>query len=265
MSAIELIASIGLGVGAELALYLLLTRIIRLSGKSAAMIVALLILLIYMPWGLINWPGADIFAVHLAIFLTLAYGLGMLSGKSEKSWHWAPALIVSFFVGVVVINIVFLTVAEQGIQGFFREILPTPRNAQIADSAFPGVVSHDFQEKEALYNTYLAEVEEQKNRGWQVDKGWRNQPQAGLPTELIVQVRDRFGRPISGAKVEGTFLRTSNSRDDFTFTLSEEATGDYRGDITMPLAGLWRMVLNIERGADRHEIRATTSVIANAP
>lgn len=266
MSAIEIIISLGIGVGAELILFTLLTRVVKLHGKTAAMVIALLALLLYVPWAVIHWPGTDIFAAHLAIFLTLAYGLGLISSRmdkqaeKDKQWHWAPALIVSFFVGVVIINVIFLAVAEQGIQGLFAEILPKPRNAQIANSAFPGTVSHDFQEKEALYNAYLAEVQEQQARGWQVSKGWAEQPNVNQATDLIAQVRDQFGRPISGAKVSGTFLRTSSSKDDFDFSLEENQIGEYRAAIKMPLPGLWKMVMNIERDGDRHQIRATTSV-----
>ncbi|BAN68239.1 FixH family protein [endosymbiont of unidentified scaly snail isolate Monju] len=262
MGAGELIQSIGLGVVAELVVYLVATRLFRLSGKAAAMVVALLVLLFYVPWAIIHWPGPDIFAVHLAIYLTLAYALGMIGSRVGKGFHWAPALIVTFFVGVIALNIVFVTVAERGITGIFAELLPRPQESEgVADSEFPGVVSHDFQEKEALYNQYLQQVEAQRRRGWRVKKGWRHKPWVGRPETLIVTVHDRDGRPITGAEVHGRFLRTSNSRDDFDFRLSEVGGGEYRAQITMPLPGLWRLVLEIRKGEARHEIRATTSVL----
>jgi nitrogen fixation protein FixH len=257
--------TIALGVIAELVLYLLLTRIFRLQGKAAAMVVALLSLLFYVPWAIVTWPGADVFAMHLAIYLTLAYALGMVGSRVGKGWHWAPALIVTFFVGIIIINVVFVSVAEKGITGLFAELLPEPRSAQVADSRFPGVVSHDFQEKEALYNAYLAEVQEQQARGWQVKKGWQAKPQVGVATIFIVQAQDAKGEPIEGAVVSGTFLRTANSREDFDFTLDEVAPGQYQASIKMPLPGLWRMVLNVDRGDDQHQIRATTSVLPREP
>ncbi len=261
MGAGELIQSIGLGVLAELLVYLTATRLFRLSGKAAALVVALLVLLFYVPWAIIHWPGPDIFAIHLAIYLTLAYALGMIGSRVGKGFHWAPALIVTFFVGVIAINIVFVTVAEKGITGIFAELLPRPKSARVADSEFPGVVSHDFQEKEALYNQYLQQVEAQRQRGWQVRKGWRHKPRAGQAEIFIVTVRDREGRPLEGAVVHGRFLRTSNSRDDFDFRLAEVGGGEYRAQITMPLPGLWRLVLEVRKGEARHEIRALTSVL----
>jgi len=265
VGAVDLLTGLGIGVAGILLVYLLLTRAFKLQGKAAAMAVALLAILFYVPWAIINWPGADIFAINLAIFLTLAYGLGLVGSRVGKGWHWGPAIIVGFFVGVIVINVVFLTVAERGITGLFAELLPKPRSAEVADSRFPGTVSHDFQEKEALYNAYLEEVKEQKARGWQVRYGWIGKPSQNQPAELVLLVSDRDGRPITGARVEGSFLRTSSSRDDFTFTMDEVEGGKYQGSVSMPLPGLWRMVLRVHLGEDQHEIRATTSVLPPSP
>lgn len=262
MGAGSLLVSLGIGVSAELILYLVLVRIFGLQGKAAATAVALVAVLIYVPWAIINWAGADIFSVQLAIFLTLAYGLGMVGSRVGRGWHWAPAIIVAFFVGVIVINVIFVSVSEKGITGLFAELLPKPRAAEVADSQFPGVVSHDYQEKEALYNEYLRQVEAQQARGWQVRKGWAAKPEAGLPQDFIVKAMDREGKPITGAMVRGSFLRTSHSDHDFEFALQEVGRGEYRGSVVMPLHGLWKMVLWVRKGDDLHEIRATTSVKA---
>jgi nitrogen fixation protein FixH len=264
MEAGDLIAGIGLGVVLELLGYVVLTKGFKLQAKAAAMVVAMLAVLVYVPWALAHrWPGADIFAVHLAIYLTLAYGLGMVGSSVGKGWHWAPALIVTFFVGVIVINIVFVVVAQRGITGVFSELLPEPDAGEVADSKFPGTVSHDFQEKEALYNRYLEQVQAQHARGWQVRYGWLGKPKAREPADLVVLVHDRDGKPVSGAKVSGRFLRTSNSREDFDFEMREYDRGEYKVRLAMPLHGLWRMVLSVRRGEDHHEIRALTSVLSN--
>lgn len=262
MTAADMLLGIGIGVLAELLLFVLLQRLLRLDGKAAATAVALLAMLAYVPWAILAWPGADVFAIHLAIYLTVAYALGMVGGRVGRRWHWAPALIVAFFVVVVATNVVFLGVAEQGITGLFARLLPAPRSGEVADSRFPGTVSHDFQEKEALYNAYLRQVERQRARGWQVRKGWSARPVAGQPATFVVAVSDRAGDPVAGAAVAGRFLRTSNSRDDFAFEMREIRPGEYRATLEMPLQGIWQLVLQIRRGEELHEIRADTSVAA---
>jgi len=260
MNASMMLTVIGGGAVAEVAVFVLLRRLFGLDGKAAAMAVALLAILIYVPWAILTWPGADIFAIHLAIYLTVAYALGMVGGRVGRGWHWAPALIVGFFVLVIATNVVFLGVAEQGITGLFAAMLPQPRGSEVVDSRFPGTVSHAYQEKEAQYNAYLRQVEEQNARGWQVRKGWLYQPVAGRPATFVVAVTDRDGRAVGGAEVTGRFLRTSNIRDDFEFAMSEVAAGEYRASMQMPLHGLWELVLKIRRGDDLHEVRADTSV-----
>lgn len=260
-NASQLLITLGIGVAIELVLYFVLTRVFGLQGKAAAMVVAMLAMLAYIPWALSHqWPGGDVFAMHLAIYLTTAYGLGLVGAKVGKGWHWAPALIVAFFIGVIVINVVFVVVAERGITGVFSALLPAPVGGEVADSRFPGTVSHDFQEKEALYNRYLKQVQAQQERGWQVRYGWIGTPHAGTPAKLVLVVRDRAGQPVTGATVSGRFLRTSNSRDDFPFKMKEFGPGEYQVLLAMPLRGLWRMVVSIKRGPDDHEIRALTSV-----
>ncbi len=260
MSASMMLATIGGGVLGEVLLYILLHRVFRLDGKASAMAIGLLVVLAYVPWAILTWPGADIFAIHLAIYLTTAYGLGMIGSRVGRGWHWAPALIVGFFVMVIITNVIFLGVAERGITGLFARILPEPEEAEVVDSRFPGTVSHDFQEKEAQYNAYLRQVEEQHQRGWQVRKGWLYKPVVGQNATFMVTVADKQGAPISGADVSGRFLRASNSRDDFEFEMHETGPGEYRVDLKMPLQGLWDLVLQVRRGEDLHEIRAETLV-----
>lgn len=264
MSAGELILGIAIGVLAELLLYIALRRVGRMVAKTAAALVAMAVLLIYIPYAMLSWPGADVFAIHLAIYLIVAYMMGIVGHRQaegeKKGWHWAPALIIAFFALVVGMNVVFLGVAEQGISGIFAELLPKPKSGEVVDSRFPGTVSHDFQEKEALYNAYLQQVQEQRQRGWQVQKGWLAQPVTGADAAFLVQVSDVEGQPVSGATIAGQFLRTSNSAYDFDFQMTEERPGLYRLDTVLPLPGLWQLVLQIRRGDALHEIRAITSV-----
>ena len=262
MSVANLLMEIGLGIAIELILYLLLRRVGRMNSKSAAVVVALASLLVYVPRALLSWPGADVFAIHLAIYLILAYILGIVGQRREagNGWHWAPALLVLFFAFIVGMNVVFLGVAEQGISGIFAELLPQPRSADVADSRFPGTVARDFQKKEALYNAYLEQVKEQHQRGWQVQKGWLAQPVVGQPAVFLVRVTDAGGEPVSGAHVTGQFLRTSNSNYDMDFAMTETSPGEYRLETRLTQPGLWQLVLMIRRGEDLHEIQAITSV-----
>lgn len=264
MGSTTIIVSIALGIIAELLLYLGLHRFGRMASRSAAVLVALAALLVYLPYAMINWPGADVVAIHVALYLVVAYMLGIVGGREgndkTKGWHWAPALIIAFFALVVGMNVVFLGVADKGISGIFTQMLPAPESGNVADSRFPGTVAHDYQKKETQYNAYLEQVEEQRQRGWQVRKGWLAQPVVNQPAVFVIEVTDAEGRPIEGAEVAGRFLRTSNSAFDQDFEMSEVEPGHYRLETNLPLPGLWQLVLAVRLGDALHEIRAMTSV-----
>ncbi len=263
MSATQLLLDIAGGVFAEVVLFVLLRRWARQQAKGAAAIVAMAVALVYLPWAALHWPGGDVFAIHLAIYLTAAYILGVIGGRQGGVWHWAPMLIIAFFGVVIATNVVFLGVAERGITGIFNELLPAPQGGRVADSRFPGTVAYDFQEKEHLYNAYLDQVEEQRARGWQVKKGWRERPVVGEPAEFLVKVSDADGRALDDVEVSGEFLRTSNSADDFDFRMVARGGGFYSLETRMPLPGLWRLLLFVRQGEAVHEIQATTSVAAH--
>jgi hypothetical protein len=87
MSASTMLFGIGAGALAEVLPFSLLRRLFRLDGKSAGLAIGLLLLLIYVPWAILNRPGADVFAIHLAIFLTVACALAMIGGQVGRGWQ----------------------------------------------------------------------------------------------------------------------------------------------------------------------------------
>ena len=259
----DLLLGLALGVGAILLANLGLIRFARLSARQAAATVALVTLGLYVPYAILRWPGSDVFALHLAIYLLTSLACGMLLGvrAGGRGLHWGPALIGGFFIVVVVLGAVFIAVAEYGVSpALFCWLLPEARIQREVSSVFPGVVAHDFHKKEALYNEYLQQVERQRQRGWQVRKGWLTDPVAGEPAVFRVEARTRTGEPLAGATVTGRFLRPSGSALDVVFELAEREPGVYEAALTLPTAGAWNLVLQIRHGEELHEVSASTQV-----
>ncbi len=258
----ELLFGLVLGVGAIILANLGLIRFARTSAKQAAATVALITLGLYVPYGILRWPGGDVFALYLAIYLLTSLACGMTLGASGRGLHWGPVAIGGFFIVVAVLGAVFVAVAERGLTPSLRNwLLPEVKSGRRVTSVFPGVVSHDFHQKEALYNQYLQQVERQRQRGWQVEKGWLVDPKANESAVLRVVARTREGEPITGAAVGGQFLRPSSSKQDVAFDLAETDPGVYESKLLLPLAGNWNLVLRIRKGEDVHEIRAITRVL----
>ncbi|MEZ5583691.1 MAG: FixH family protein [Candidatus Competibacteraceae bacterium] len=258
-----LFASLATGVALIVAANAALFYWSRWSVLRSALVVAVLAVAIYLLLALKRWPGGDVVAIHLALYLLTSYGCGLLlgarAGAQTRNWHWGPALLIGFFVILAAVNTVFIVLAERGLsQRLSSQLLPA-RESPVS-SAFPGVISHDFQEKEALYNDYLAQRRRQEERGWQVQKGWLQKPVLGQPATFKVAVRTRSGDPVTNAKISGRFLRPSDSAQDTAFTMHEADAGVYLADLQLPAAGRWDLVLHVRRGEERHEVRASTVI-----
>ncbi len=261
--------SLALGAMLVIAVNLALFRFSALGATRGAVMVAVATLGIYLPLGFLFWPGGDILAMHLAVYLLSSLACGMLLGGRERAggrggegWHWGPMAITGFFVALVILNAVFILVAQQGISPELGASVFPDNQSRNVSSAFPGVVSHDFHKKESLYNAYLEQVERQRQRGWQVRKGWLRKPVQGEAAIFKVVARTREDEPLRGARISGDFWRPSDIDLDMAFTMEEIEPGVFEVDLTMPAVGLWNLVLQIRKDDELHEIRANTSVLA---
>ncbi|MGD8497317.1 MAG: FixH family protein [Chromatiales bacterium] len=270
----HLLLSLGLGLAAILLVFFGIYRFTRLGGKEVALLVGLAALGVYVPFGILFWPGADVFALHVAFFVVTPYGLGIISSRWEASsdaerqagwFHWAPAGIVVFFIGIAVVDAVIISLAGRGLTGdWAAALLPEPRSGGEVRSVFPGTVYHDFHEKEALYNAYLEQQRRQQARGWQVRQGWLDVPVSGEERVFQVEVRDPAGEPIEAATVTVDFLRPSDHRQDRSLQLEEVGPGRYQAILSLSEPGTWDVVIQIRRDEDLHQLQGTTSVRATA-
>lgn len=253
-------------VGGAIAIVLVFL-LLRLRGgdpKVGALAAAFPVVAAYTVWAATDWPGMDVYAMHLAVYFVTAYALAIIALQQRKGrfqFHWAPALIVAFFGVVISVNAIFLTLANGGLGPEATAwLLPEPDSGAEVQSHFPGTVARDYQEKEALYNRYLERVEEQRERGWQVTQGFLDQPVAGQREAFQVKVTTREGEPLDGATVSGKFLRPANKKLDVSFDLQQVGPGLYRSELRLPAPGRWDLAMTIERAGATHEVHARTRI-----
>lgn len=270
---LESLLALPLGALTEVLVFVVLYRLTPMNGKQAAAVVALLTLAGLLTYSLLQWPGADVFAMYVAVLAVAAYLLGIVSHAREQRrhdiesgarwFHWGPAIIVIFFVALFALDGVLVTISREGLpEPIADRLLPSSQSRQPVRSVFPGVVARDYQKKESLYNEYLKQVARQEQRGWRVNKGWLGKPVATREAGFQVHVREADGAPVRFADVSGVFQRPSDSRLDQAFVMQEVEAGLYRVQITLPEPGLWGLQLQIRRGEQLHEVRATTSIAA---
>jgi len=271
----DLVGSILIGILLIIAVFFIFFRLLRMGGKLSASMVSLLVLGIYVPLSIFKWPGGDIFAIHMAMYMVTAYLLGIISSYREKRlaelpsgekapfFHWGPATIVGFFLFLIVVDSIFVTWATQGVSGDVAAwLFPKPRNAGHVESHFPGTVSKDYQKAQSEYNAYLEQLETQKKRGWQIHKGFTETPHVGEDQVFQVELRDKQGKLLPGAEINGRFMRPSNSKQDVDFNMKEVSPGLYQVHLSLAYPGNWDLDMHIRRGEEKHLLQGSTYVEA---
>lgn len=252
--------------------FVLLYRFTHMGGKVVAGMTAMLVIGITMPIVILDWPGADVFAIHIAVYLVTVYVLGIVAAQrdarkqagSEEGWfHWGPAALVIFFMLVIGADSIFIFLAQKGVDSEIAGwLLPAPRSGAEVSSHFPGVVARDYRKQHEEFNQFQQRMQEQQERGWQVQKGWLGEARAREVSRFKLHVTDNAGTPIRDAQVKGVFMRAGNTRLDQNFTMQSQADepGSYLAELTLPEAGRWELLLRIRKGEALHEIKATTTV-----
>ncbi len=246
----------------------------QVRSLATLLITFLALCSIYVPLLIADWPGIDVFAIQFAIYGITLYLLTILhsqaiqqkneeiaGAKSGKKWHWAPLLIVGFFVVVVSVNSVFITVAQQGSKSLLPMFLiPETKSGGRVSSYFPGIVEHNFHEKEDQYNQYQQRLDEQRQRGWKIKYGWLDSPIANKTATFQLSLRDAKQQAITNAKVSGSFQRGNTSKQDQAIVLQEVEPGLYRVDIALKYPGRWELKLKVNSPQGDYNINATTNV-----
>lgn len=270
----SLVSSLAIGVSALVVIFIGLKIMTPIRSVRIALIEAFIIMGLYTPYAMLHWPGVDVFAMHVGIFLITCYILGMLGSRwdkrdqndGDKKWfHWAPAAIIGFFVVLVIVDSFFVTVATKGVSyQMAKWLLPEPGHpSKHVESHFPGVVERDYRRKDSDYIDYEKKLRAQQKLGWQINYGWlqRDYPVINQAAVFQLQLRDKQNQPVHGATISGTFLRLSNHKKDIPFRMRAINDDLFQTQVVFTEPGRWNVFLRIERGTDQYEIQSDTTVL----
>ncbi|WP_018871742.1 FixH family protein [Thioalkalivibrio sp. ALJ16] len=269
----NLVISLGVGTALLAMLFMLIYRFTRLKAYSTAAVVVALMLFVFIPYSILTWQGADVFAIHLALYIIVPYGLGIVftqkeaeaeSGAKAKMGrlHWAPLVLVGFFTIVASVQAVLITLAHNGMpQQFIGSILPEPENrAERVTSGFPGTVAGMESRDQALAVHRVSELQAQRQIGWQVRQGWVERPTEGEAATLQIEVRDAAGEPINDARIAGLFMWLADERRDQGFEMQPMGEGLYQVEIALPAPGRWDLRFQVSHDGQLLEQQARTRV-----
>ena len=257
----NLIISLPLGVVIIAAIYLTVMKMTKATAYMLAGVMALATFAVYSFIAAVSWPGADVYAIHVAVFLLSIYALAIISGqkKSQNKIHWGPKLLIGFFALVLITNSVFVYLAQTGMSpGLAKIFLPEPKHTASAQSIFPGVVSHDFREREEQFNLYQQERLAQNRLGWQVSLGWFKKPLSGDSNKFLVRILNSEGKQLANAQVGARFLYPANTLHDKVYGLVMQDNGLYSQEIKLDRPGTWDVIINIKHADGTYEVRSKT-------
>lgn len=128
-----------------------------------------------------------------------------------RGWH-VLAAITAFFAVVIGVDATFTVIAIR---------------------TFPGQVSVTPYEDGLLYNRRIAQIEAQDRLGWRAAA-------AAAPGEVVLDFRDRAGRPLAGLAITGRLERPATEAGRVMLRFMETAPGRYVAPAGR-LTGAWDM------------------------
>ncbi|MDX6751656.1 FixH family protein [Geminicoccaceae bacterium 1502E] len=142
--------------------------------------------------------------------------------------RWIPWIFVAGFAVVTAVNATMIWIAVD---------------------SFTGLDTERSYDRGLGYNRNLEAARRQQALGWQAALTARGIDRAAA--ELVLEVQDASGRPLTDARVEGQLRRPSAAALDRELVLRPDAPGRYRVRIELPEPGLWDAHLRVTRGGDR--------------
>lgn len=239
------------GLAAVLVLYAIGGRVRSLPPMLRAVLAGVVPLIAYFALIVSRWPGLDVVAMHISVFLAAAlvlYAMNQFRQRGAGRLHWAPKLLIGFFIGLVFLNAALLQISTKGLpEPLARWWLGSEGGA--VHSGFSGVVSHGQNAAKAV-SSELSETHRESQLGWQVE--WSGLEGAGLTRLIQVRVKDRTGLPVDRVDAELSLQRPGAARPTLTLPLRAAEAGIYMGSLSLPGAGRWLLELRLRQNGVVH-------------
>lgn len=216
--------------------YVALGRL-RVPAALRALLASSAALIGYFVMTVGRWPGLDVAAMHISIFVVAGLLLFMLSMRRRQSsrLHWAPKLLIGFFVLLAVINSFLLYISTRGLPPSLAQAW-LPGGGEM-HSGFSGVVGHGQDAARAVSST-LKQSHVASELGWRIQiAGLRETAQASQM--VSVKVTDRAGMPIRKLDIVLQLRRPGADRNILTLPLIDKDAGEYSNVLDLPASGRW--------------------------
>jgi nitrogen fixation protein FixH len=248
--------STGLTLFGGLAAVLLLfgaARALRMPSELAGPIAAGVPLFAYIATLFGIWPGLDVVAIHIAVFICAAFVLVVLSRYRARQarLHWVPKTLIVFFLVLIVMNAGFLYVSSKGLPPALASLLLPGGGEKPVYTGFSGTTRHGEEAAKAI-SADLSRQHRNEELGWRVRVEGLRMPTVGQ-NAVTVFAEDNQGRPLTG--LTGEWLIARPGAKVTSVPLMATADGQYEARVDLSASGLWLVKLRLENYQQSWEIR----------
>jgi nitrogen fixation protein FixH len=202
-----------------------------------------------------HWPGGDVMAIHLALYLATATVLMLAFNRDagkRQTLHWAPVALVMFFVALSGLMAFFLSIATQGLPpGLAKTLLPDAGKRPVY-TAFSGEVPHD-EEAAKTISQYLKKAHQQKELGWHLTVDGLEELHLNETRQIVISVVDATNRPLDGASARLDLSRLGANKAEHQWQLQPIGPGRFQTQVTLSQGGQWMALISITRAQDQFE------------
>lgn len=226
-------------------------RALKLSNFWAAVLAAGLPSFAYVAYAVAFWPGLDVVTIHVIAYPTVATLLFQLYGEKagrQTGVHWAPKIMVAFFVIITVIFGGFVYIAGQGLPpALARLLLPGVGDRNI-HTGFAGVVVHGQDAAKGIGH-HLGMESRLARLGWRLDVSGLDALRPDRAQQVLVRVTDAGGRGVDNIAVKLDLSRPGQAAGQ-TFALADTGGGAHQLSLSLPAGGAWLATLRLESGGE---------------
>lgn len=221
-------------------------RAFKLSNFWAAVISAGLPSFAYMAFSVANWPGLDVLTMHVVAYPTVAlllYQIGGAKGVPSEKLHWAPKLMIGFFVIITIVLGTFVYIAGNGVPTSVAQWLLPDIKGKTVYTGFAGVVAHGGEASKSISHHRNMESKLAK-LGWNVEVRGLDTLRSGHPGEVQIDIRDKQGLFVPNVQV-GLLLGRPGDVEPSRIPFVPGANGRYLAQITLPASGEWLAAITL--------------------
>lgn len=223
----------------------------RLSNYWAAVIAAAIPTLAYLGYVIGHPVGLDTVTMHIIAYPTVAVLLSLPNNGKAKAgvaMHWAPKLLIAFFLFLMVVMASFVYIAGKGLPPAITQLVLPDAKGKNIHTGFAGVVEHKQDAAKGI-GQHLKMEHRLAELGWQVEViGLAGLP-ANQPAPLLVRILDTEGKPVGSVAVALEFGRPGQKAGQ-RVDLSGSPDG-YHGVLAGLDSGTWVAILHLNQGAEK--------------